>query len=239
MTTPRRRPGPTHPAVLLTLAGLVVLGAATATPWHVTVPDVVLEVGLGQVPSAEPSPPTPPPAPERAPGQRDDTLLTILVVLGAIALVLLLWAVGRKVLAVLQDLPHDPPEPDVLDTGTDLATSDAPTVPPAELADAVTRALQHLDDARTPGDAVVAAWVALEDAAAEHGTARDPAQTPTEYTQQILATTPAPRPQVDTLRTLYQRARFTTRPTGDDDVTAARSALTSIARSLDTGSTAP
>ncbi len=237
MTPPGRR---THPAALLLLTGLVVLGAATATPWQVSVPAAVLEVGLGQdPPPAEPSPPAPSPPTDTTPNDPDDTLLTLLVVLGSVIIVLLLWTAGRKILAALQDFPRDAPEPDTLDTGGDLATADAPTVPLPELADAVTRALQHLDDVGTPDDAVVAAWIALEDAAAEHGTTRHPAQTPTEFTQTILATTPAPPADVATLRTLYQRARFTTHPTSTDDVTSARTALTRIARSLDTGATAP
>ncbi|WP_281495082.1 DUF4129 domain-containing protein [Isoptericola sp. S6320L] len=229
-----------HPSALLILAVLAVLGAATATPWHLTVPELLLDAGPGRpLPSTEPSPPPAAPRTDASTGEPDDTILTTLIVLGAIILVLLLWAAGRTILRALRDAPRKPPEPDTLDPGGDLATAAVPTVPLPELADAVTRALQHLDDARTPTDAVIAAWVALEDAAAEHGTARDPAQTPTEFTQAILATTPAPPGQVATLRTLYQRARFTTHPTEDDDVTAARTALTRIARSLDTRGTAP
>jgi hypothetical protein len=223
----------THPLVLIALTGLVVLGAAAATPWRLTVPAVVLEHGLGQAPE-----PVAPPAPETgpledpAPREPDDTLITVLIVLALLVVVMLLWTVTRKVLAGLGQVPP-PPEPDTLDPGTDLATATHPAVPLPELADAVTRALARLDAAARPRDAVVAAWVALEDAAAEHGTARDPAQTPTEFTQQVLDATPAPPDHVATLRRLYQRARFTTRPTGPDEVAAARTALVHIARSLD------
>ncbi|WP_407317854.1 hypothetical protein UQW22_14795 [Isoptericola halotolerans] len=113
----------------------------------------------------------------------------------------LLWTAARKILAALSDTPR-PPDPDTLVPGTELTASAAPAIPLPDLADAVTRALTHLADAGHPRDAVVAAWVALEDAAAQHGTAR--------------------------------RARFTTRPTDQHDVTAARTALVQIARSLDT-----
>ncbi|WP_277210348.1 DUF4129 domain-containing protein [Isoptericola croceus] len=230
----------THPAVLLTLTSLVVLGAATTTPWHLTLPAPLLEIALGRPPEpAETPSPPPAPASEPAPRETDDTLLTILLLLALVAALLLLWTAGRKVLAALRDTHADPPEPDTLDTGAELTTAAAPTVPLPELADAVTRALAHLDGAASPGDAVVAAWVALEDAAAEHGTTRHPAQTPTEFTQDVLDATPAPPAHVATLRALYQRARFTTHPTGDDDVATARDALTRIAASLDVSRSRP
>jgi hypothetical protein len=80
---------------------------------------------------------------------------------------------------------------------------------------------------------VIAAWVALEDEAAFQGAARDPAQTPTEFTTALLAHTPAPAEAVATLRGLYHRARFTSRPIGADDVRRAREALTAIAEAID------
>ncbi|GAA1985557.1 hypothetical protein GCM10009718_23630 [Isoptericola halotolerans] len=227
----------THPATLVVLTATVLLGAATATPWRLTLPAPLLEIALGEAP--EPVvPPPPPPGPPDDPTARDpdDTLLTVLAVLGVVALVLLLWVAARKVLAALRSTTPAPapPEPDTLDPGTDLATDAEPTMPLPELVDAVTRALALLDAADGPRDAVVAAWVALEDAAAEHGTARDPAQTPTEFTAQVLAATAAPPDHVTALRHLYQRARFTTRPTAPEDVASARDALVHIARSLDT-----
>lgn len=229
----------THPATLLVLTGLVVLGAAVATPWRLTVPEAVLEHGLGR--QTEPVAPPPPDVTDvRDPGARepDDTLVTVLLVLAGIAVVLLLWTAARKVLATLGEAAP-PTDPDTLEPGTDVATATTPAVPLPELADAVTRALAHLEGAEQPRDAVVAAWVALEDAAAEHGTARDPAQTPTEFTQQVLHATPAPPDHVAALRGLYQRARFTTRPTGPEEVATARTALVHIARSLDTRTGTP
>lgn len=59
-----------------------------------------------------------------------------------------------------------------------------------------------------PGDAVQEAWLALEQAAEESGTARRPEQTSTEFTTALLAAHQVDRAALDTLRGLYQRARF-------------------------------
>jgi hypothetical protein len=69
---------------------------------------------------------------------------------------------------------------------------------------------------------VVAAWVALESAAEASGTERTPAQTPTEFTVEVLGTTPASPDAVQTLLRLYHRARFTDhRITPEEGATAA------------------
>jgi hypothetical protein len=102
-----------------------------------------------------------------------------------------------------------------------------------ELADAVTSALARLDRAATPSDAVVLAWLELEAAAARCGAARDPAQTPTEFTAALLAATRAPGPATATLRGLYQRVRFGGEAATPQSVAAARAALEAIARALE------
>lgn len=122
-------------------------------------------------------------------------------------------------------------EPDRPTTGLTMA---GVTLDEAELADAVTAALARLDRAATPDDAVVLAWLELEAAAARHGAARDPAQTPTEFTTALLATTRAPRHAVGTLRGLYQRVRFGGEVATGEAVAAARQALEQIARVLET-----
>lgn len=84
-----------------------------------------------------------------------------------------------------------------------------------------------------PGDAVVAAWLALENAAADCGLARAPHQTPTEFTTTVLAGLRVDAAALDRLRGLYQRARFSThRVVTDDDVAAARQALDRLVADL-------
>ncbi|WP_454043908.1 DUF4129 domain-containing protein [Cellulosimicrobium sp. Marseille-Q8652] len=83
-----------------------------------------------------------------------------------------------------------------------------------------------------PRDAVIAAWVSLEDAAALAGAHRDPAQTPTEFTVAVLDRTPADPGAVATLRGLYHRARFRGADIDAGDVRAARAALRRLADDL-------
>ncbi|TDQ04246.1 uncharacterized protein DUF4129 [Labedaea rhizosphaerae] len=80
-----------------------------------------------------------------------------------------------------------------------------------------------------PSDAVVAAWLRLEQAAAESGRPRAAHQTPTEFTSALLAEHVADDAAVGRLRGLYQRARFG-RPGAvtDADADEARSALGAI-----------
>jgi len=230
----RRAAAPLAAAALVTL---VVLGAATATPWRVRMPRAVL-------PEPDASDPVELQQPgEIVPGDRPEAstdvvtwIVIALSVAGAALVIVLLVLLARRVLRALS-VPED-------DDGDDLAPGSATTgtvtdLPLPELQDAVATALARVDSARTPHDAVVAAWVALEDAAARHGTTRDPAQTATEFTTQLLTAhrrdgRTVPAPDVDTLRRLYQRARFTARPVAPDDVDAARAALTRIARALGT-----
>ncbi|WP_166847607.1 DUF4129 domain-containing protein [Isoptericola sp. BMS4] len=228
---PPRRTPPRAPA-LTALVTLVVLGAATATPWRFALPDAP--------PPTPATPDAPRPAPSTAPltdaDPTDTTALTVLAVvlsvLGAALLLVLLTLLARRVLTATSG-PEPDDDPDAPRTADTLAGTPTPTIPTTELADAVQLALAHVDAATTPHDAVVAAWVALEDAAATHGTTRDPADTPTEFTTHLLAGTPAPRTHVATLRTLYAEARFTDHPVPPTHVDRARDALRHIARALD------
>ena len=98
-------------------------------------------------------------------------------------------------------------------------------VPLARLAEATVHAETLLADTTPPTDAIIAAWLALEDAAVRSGAARAPAQTPTEFTLAVLSTTPASPQAVAELLALYHRARFAHTDMTADQVSAARAAL--------------
>jgi hypothetical protein len=70
-----------------------------------------------------------------------------------------------------------------------------------------------------PSDAVVAAWLSLEEAAASSGAPRQDHQTPTEFTGALLTRYEVDTEAAATLRGLYQRARF-----GAPDQVSARDA---------------
>jgi hypothetical protein len=84
-----------------------------------------------------------------------------------------------------------------------------------------------------PSDAVIAAWLGLEESAAEGGTERRPEQTATEFTADVLAAHDVDPAALATLRALYQRARFGEPDTVTErDVDAAVTALDRIADTL-------
>jgi hypothetical protein len=92
-------------------------------------------------------------------------------------------------------------------------------------------ALQVLDEQREPADAIVRAWLGLQETAEESGIVRRPDETPTEFTSRILSRAVVDGQAVRTLLSLYLRARFADRPVTSDDVTAARTALQELSRS--------
>jgi hypothetical protein len=91
-------------------------------------------------------------------------------------------------------------------------------------------ALQVLDEQREPADAIVRAWLGLQETAEESGIVRRPDETPTEFTSRILSRALVEGKAVRTLLSLYLRARFGDRPVTSDDVTSARAALQELFR---------
>jgi HAMP domain-containing protein len=154
-------------------------------------------------------------------------LLWIIVAMAVAGIVLMVWRwwAGRPsglavtpnsvVAGVTSEIPIVPePEPDapVLRTGIELA-------------------LQALDERRDPADAVVRAWLGLQESAEDAGIVRWPAETPTEFTSRILSRAFADDLPVRTLLRLYLRTRFGDHPVTADDVTAVRAALQELVRS--------
>ncbi|MBP2340800.1 hypothetical protein JOF41_006978 [Saccharothrix coeruleofusca] len=109
------------------------------------------------------------------------------------------------------------------------------TPAPAEvLVRGARRALADLRaaDSGPPGDAVVAAWLTLERAAAASGTPREAHQTPTEFTGGLLTRHRVDPDATGALRRVYQRARFGSGEVTDADARTAADALERIVRDL-------
>lgn len=122
------------------------------------------------------------------------------------------------------------------DSAARVAASDEESQLAADLMrTAAGRALHRLriPEGGEPGDAVVAAWLVLEAAVAEAGTARQPHQTATEFTAAVLADLRVDAGALDRLCGLYQRARFSRRPVTDADVADAAAALERVVADLD------
>lgn len=215
----------------ITVLLLVVVAAGLGAPFRLVAERDGLDVEVPQM--------VPPPAPaetapplEPAPGTPGFPWQNVLVVLAVLAVLAVLIYSLRQ---VWRTRLHHREEFFEVDDVAEDATGTRPggVVNLPALADAVEEALQRLDDVREPRDAVVAAWVELENAAARHGWERDPAETSTEFTAHLLAVSPAPAEAIATLRRLYQHARFAAHPVTGDDVLSARAALESIARELE------
>ncbi len=198
-------------AAAVVVAGTAASGPAVFTPFSFG--------GLQPAPGASerfrtPPPPRPPAQPVDLAG--DPVLRTALTVLVWVVAAVVLISVVRLLVLALRDRGRR--------TGVrGLVTGSA--VPVAETADApavlrgIAAALASIDEDREPGDAVVRAWLGLQQAAEDAGFARSPAETPTEFTGRVLSRTGADRAALGALLRLYLGARF-----GDGGITAADTA---------------
>ena len=84
-----------------------------------------------------------------------------------------------------------------------------------KLAEAVDTGLAGIESGRAT-DAVIACWVALEEAAASAGVAREPAETPAEFTVRVLGVGGISEPHLIRLGELYREARFSTHGSSEE-----------------------
>ena len=218
-------PGPA--AAMAGVALLVVLASAARLGWS-------LNPRFDPLPTVPQATPSAPPAasangfeplPEATPlpgvAAVFWTLVTLAVVVAVLLLARHLWRIRprRRVQVVT---PAPPP---------------AGTVSIEEQTAALRRgalsALELLDEIPDPQDAVVRAWLALEQAAESSGAARRPADSPTEFVRALLVSTGADRAASTQLLALYHRARFSGHPVGLPEVRQARTCVAALARSLD------
>ena len=224
-------------AVVLLVATAVV-GGALAGPW-----DPVLRSEGPQEPLPQPSltPPPPPPDPLveslREMDVRPWDLTGLAQVLAAAVLLGLLYLVVRWLRALPPPRVEVPGDPGDVVPGE--ITDDAGVLPdlPA-LREGVEGADAHLRAQVPPADAVIAAWVALEEGAAGSGIVRDPASTPTEFTVTVLDRAPVDPAATRTLLALYLRARFGEEAMTAADVAAATAAVRTLAAGLSASSDA-
>ena len=165
-------------------------------------------------------------------------VLSLPLVLLAVAIV------SGLVLAVRRSRLRRPSWPSSPDRGPDEEF--VPDLPRALLLRAAELARAEFDEHRgePAHDAVITAWLTLEHAAASSGTRRGAHQTPTEFTEAVLAVSAVDAAAIalplDTLRRLYHRARFDpAHRTGRPEADAARAALDAIVRGLRAEPVAP
>jgi hypothetical protein len=108
-----------------------------------------------------------------------------------------------------------------------------PPSPPAAARVAVQAAIDALDDEQDPRAAVIAAYAAMEQTLADHGTARSPAEAPREFLRRVLLAGRATEGEATTLTALFEEARFSTHPIPERVRATASSALTSLRARLE------
>ena len=151
----------------------------------------------------------------------------VTVVVAAIVVALVLWWRRHH-----DGSPHDdePAEPPAVHAATLVASEpDAEPDLPA-LRRGFDHAFHVLDSAREPHDAIVTAWLGLEEAAQDAGVARRPAETASELTTRILGRVTSDDEAAHALLDLYLRVRYGGYAATSDDVAAARSALEALTR---------
>lgn len=209
------------------LSVLVVLAAAVRGPWRgqFDTPDeggpirefTPAAASAGPFASTRPVPP-----PTGPPDLRWLLAVLVVIVLAAVAFGLYrLWLRFRR--------------SDVFERETAPLGGVAMTLAAAEpdlpvLRRGVDAALDLLAQHERPTDAIVAAWLALEESAADSGVPRAPAATPTEFTVDVLRRTTADPASTNGLLRLYHRARFSAAGAVPADVEEARAHLAAIAR---------
>ncbi len=238
MPTGRRAPDLDRATVrrfwVVVLASLCVVVAAQAGPWRpgqrvaelppetivaTLAPDVAPDTGPEQAPDLA--------VLEEPPPDLTWVRRAVVVAVAAVLLVLLVrWALRRQ-------LPTRPPPPDPLPALAPVAGPGADREPDLRvLAEGARDAVRHLTTAASPADAVIAAWVALEDAAARSGVTRERSSTATEFALDVLDRTAADPAAARTLLALYLRARFDDQPLLAEDVDAAARAAGALLDSV-------
>ncbi|GEL96037.1 DUF4129 domain-containing protein [Cellulomonas composti] len=212
--------------VATALVVVAVLGAAVAGPWHpVARTGWLFTINVPQI--TEQPRPTETALPPHESSTGAPSWAVGLAIFVALVLLGLLGALAARAMRRWLD-EHRPPEQDGADPGEAFLGDVADLALPA-LAQGLRDAAVAIDRDVPPGDAVIAAWIALEAAAERSGVLREPSQTATEFTVGLLDETEADPAQTRALLDLYLAARFSEHRVTDADVARARAALGALA----------
>lgn len=153
----------------------------------------------------------------------------VISVLGQLLVVVVLVAlsilVARRLVRLLRDITVDEPPGDA---GWVVVAPDGRS----HLDDALGHALAVVGADGPVDDAIIACWVGVEDAAADAGVGRGPAETAAELTVRVLGRLAVPADATRRLLALYRTARYSPHPLGEADRRAAVDALHEIRAAL-------
>lgn len=205
-----------------------VQGLPQFAAWNPDVPDMTNDEIVSPAPSETTPPPLEPP--------EDSPLLAIigfiLAVVVVAAVLTMAYFVLRMLIRYLRGLWRDRP----------LARKDAAQVDAATAAGApvdvepdeatirrgIAEALRTIDERPVPGDSIVAAWVGLEESAADAGAGRGANETPSEFTVRIIGRRAGIATDVVTLLALYEQVRFGGHDADESDRATAAACLRGI-----------
>lgn len=171
---------------------------------------------------------TPEPAPSSVAQLVGAALIGVLTVLVLAAVVALVVVLVRRIAEAWGDRPLRRRA----GVGVDAVVVGASAAEPAAVTTVIQRgiagALRQIDERREPSDAIVAAWVGLEESAADAGLTRGRSETPGEFTLRIITTRAGISADATALLRLYERVRFGGHAAVEADRETARAALRRI-----------
>jgi hypothetical protein len=202
-------------AIAAALLVLAVVGAAVAPPWRLQERTWPAFNG-SDLPSNQLTPITPPGGRASTPITTTDHpanlswVVPTLITVAVLAVAALLWWLWRRYRA--SAVEHR----GAREVGATVVLAAEPDLP--VLRRGVEAAQRSLDEIGDPNNAIVAAWLALEEAAASSGVHRRPSETPSEFTLDVLGATDADPKATQDLLGLYHRARFSSTGVTQADV---------------------
>lgn len=200
-----------------TLAGLGVLGL-----FLIAMLAAVL-AGPPPLPASSPRTPRPLPSaqesllitagPSMPPETRSDgaVLLIVGIVLGLLVCLVVVIAVVRllpRLIALIAEWMRRPAEPETTEVATEEHTSDPAQLDAPRVQRGIATARQTIGAHRDAGDAIVAAWLGLEQTAADSGVGRGRSETPAEFALRLLLRRPGIDEPARSLLALYEQVRF-------------------------------
>lgn len=156
-------------------------------------------------------------------------LTVILMVLVAAGIIALLVIVIRALLRAWRDRPLR--RRDAAAVASEVEQLESP--PTADISVRVMQrgiagALATIDERSRASDAIIAAWIGLEESASDAGVTRAASETPAEFVVRIMTLRAGVADEAMALLRLYESVRFGARVADEDDRSSARRALRRI-----------
>ena len=216
-------------AGLVGLFVIVMLAAAVQGIPQITPPDIARPDGeYFEEPTATPAP-SDVPLPEPESDLIANTIRIVFLVVVIAAAVLVAILIVRVLMRAWRERPLRTRAGGDIDveSAAEHPSSEADAVAPV-MRRGIDGALASIAQGATPTDGIVAAWVGLEENAADAGFRRGPSETPAEFALRIITRRTGLTDAATALLGLYERVRFGGYVADEQDRAAARSALETI-----------